>query len=60
LTLRRRYLGRENLFADVTPGATEPVIGLKNHVGMSWLLYGAGTQTMILNIIVYELQKGRR
>ena len=27
---------------------------------MRWLLYGAGTQTMILNIITYELQKGRR
>jgi len=26
---------------------------------MRWLLYGAGTQTMILNIITYELQKGR-
>ena len=27
---------------------------------MRWLLYGAGTQTMILNIITYELQRGRR
>ena len=25
LTLRRRYLGRENLFIDVTPGTPEPV-----------------------------------
>ncbi len=25
-----------------------------------WLLYGAGTQTMILNIITHELQRGRR
>ena len=27
---------------------------------MRWLLYGAGTQTMILNIITHELQRGRR